>query len=501
MKQQRFARMATCVLRTAASRTFFGVVLGLFVVQAAWIACSGAYSMAFDEYFHFGIIKLFAQQWSPWLPQPDGPAIYGAVARDPSYLYHYLMSFPYRVFAYVVPSLTAQIIFLRCIDIVVFAVGLVVLRKLLLRAGLPRAVSHILLLFLVCLPVVPFMAGQLNYDNLLFLGTVLSVYMMLRWGREVRESHTIPLRTTLLLGGVVLLSSVVKYAFLPIALGLAIYMLMVLARTFGWRLSSVLQALRRGFMQTRGWTVVFALLLCVGGAVLFMERYGGNTVRYHTPTPACDRVLDLETCRAFDPFGRNQSYKERNLRAYVTTGDKLEYPADWVRAMMRSLLFAVGPREAGYPAGEPLPVARATAWTIAAISVVCIGWNFRRLWRSSDAARLFLVVSTSYILVLFGQNFADYVGLGVPVAIQGRYLMPVLPLLVALAALAALPFLRRWPLRVTLTVTLVLFIGLASGGGLLPFIIRSGDDWMWAHSFMERANHTLRSLLWPLVVR
>src|ERR1700722_8925502 len=76
----------------------FLIILTMFVIESVWIAVSAGFPMAFDESFHFGIIKLYAKQWSPFFShQPAGGNAYGALTADPSYLYHYLMSFPYRV--------------------------------------------------------------------------------------------------------------------------------------------------------------------------------------------------------------------------------------------------------------------------------------------------------------------------------------------------------------------------------------------------------------------
>ena len=85
------------ISRILASRGLFLFTLCYFVIQSVWIALSAVYPQAFDEEFHFGIIKVYSHHWSPFLTkQPVGGNPYGALARDPSYLYHYLMSFPYR---------------------------------------------------------------------------------------------------------------------------------------------------------------------------------------------------------------------------------------------------------------------------------------------------------------------------------------------------------------------------------------------------------------------
>jgi hypothetical protein len=64
------------------SRGFFRFVMGLFIVQSIWIAFSALYPQAFDEDFHFGLIKTYSHYWLPFLTkQPPNANAYGAVAR------------------------------------------------------------------------------------------------------------------------------------------------------------------------------------------------------------------------------------------------------------------------------------------------------------------------------------------------------------------------------------------------------------------------------------
>src|SRR5689334_14996904 len=100
------------------SRRFYLVVIGFFALESVWVALSSRYPMAFDEDFHFGIIKIYAHHWLPFLSgQPASANAYGALAADPSYMYHFLMSFPYRIAAFFTDSQAAQVIILRFLNI------------------------------------------------------------------------------------------------------------------------------------------------------------------------------------------------------------------------------------------------------------------------------------------------------------------------------------------------------------------------------------------------
>ena len=128
------------------SNKFYRLILIVFVIEASWIALSAKYPQAFDENFHFGLIKIYAHYWLPFLTtQPPHADAYGAVARDPSYLYHYLMSFPYRLINLFVKGQTVQVIILRFINIGFFAFGLVLFRKILLKVGTSKALTNLIL--------------------------------------------------------------------------------------------------------------------------------------------------------------------------------------------------------------------------------------------------------------------------------------------------------------------------------------------------------------------
>src|SRR4051812_32904691 len=98
-------------MKFLSSRKFFYATIVLLVLESLWIALTARYPQPFDEQVHFGLIQLHAQSWLPFFTnQPTGADAYGAVVRDPSYLYHYLMSFPYRLLAHATSSEAAQII-------------------------------------------------------------------------------------------------------------------------------------------------------------------------------------------------------------------------------------------------------------------------------------------------------------------------------------------------------------------------------------------------------
>lgn len=479
------------------SQTFFGVILGLFIFQAAWIALTSRYPMAFDEDFHLGVIRLYAHHIGPfWANQPESADKFGAIARDPSYLYHYLMSFPYRLISLFTNDQTIQVLILRALNIGLFVSGLILFRRLFLRTGISRAVINVTLLVFVLLPVVPLLGAQINYDNLVLPLTVVSLLLVARFNTALTKEKQLDLQSLLLLVVVCLLTSLVKYAFLPIFLGIVGFIIVRIwqirrtpkgneqlnLRVAWWRLS---RFSRLGLMA--------ALIL---SSVLFVERYGINVVRYHTPIPDCSKVLSVEKCREYGPWIRDYNYKINKV-----SGPKgpLTFTREWFYGMWLRLFFALGGPNTNYESKGPLLVPGVGAIVIGGLSVVAFIVTAKRLWKRYNAAllTLFLVVTAIYIGILWLDEYQAFLHTGQPVAINGRYLLPVFPLvmLVAAAAVAEL-FKKRPTLKAAAALTIV--ICMAWGGGTLTYILRSDDTWYWDTDIAKRTNHAVKSTVGPI---
>lgn len=478
------------------SNTFFVIILGIFVAQALWIAWSAAYSMAYDEFFHLGIIQEYAKSWTPFIHQPAGPAVLGALERDPSFLYHYLMSFPYRVIATAWHTLTPQIIALRLLNIGLFVWGLTLYRKLLVRAGLSRRVTHIILLFFTLIPTVLMVAVQINYDSLMFVASGAALLLAVNITHELHSGKTIPALQAISLLTVLMAGSIVKYAFLPLAVAIGLFMILQVFLTFHrkkitW--SSIAAKYSKELQRPLGWITIVGFLV-VG--TLFAQRIGGNVIMYHNPAPDCSAVLTLEQCKGHAAYGRNENYKNSNLAALITTENKRSYPKFWYEQMLNESFFAIGPRELAYPYSAPLPSAYKAGEFIMAAMIAAILFGALRLLRN-PIWQLFSLSILVYTGVLFARNYSEYVKLGMPVAIHGRYIIYFMPLLAAMAVDSVNRYVRSWGRYIVYGSVTILLGMMIMGGGWLPYIIRSADTWMWPYA--APINRTVRSALWQYI--
>jgi hypothetical protein len=483
-------------LSIIASKKFFVATLVFFALQAAWIALSARYPMAFDEDYHFGIIRLYADHISPfWSGQPAGADAFGAVYRDPSYLYHWLMSFPYRLIALFTDSQAIQVLFLRFINIALLASCLPLYRRLLLRLGLTPAQAHSALLLFVLIPVVPVLGGQINYDNLLMPLVAGLLLLTIRFSSELRRYKRVNVWLLGWLFVACLLAGLVKVAFLPVLLAIMLFVV--------WELYSQLRLGRKlllslGFglsliTRTQRWVLVALLVISFG---LFTERYGVNLVRYHNPAPACDKVLSIEQCDSYGPWQRDhylEAVKAANFAPSI-----LKYDVDWFGGMWVRLFFAVDGPSTHFQTRGPLILPGLMAIALLCLGLVCATVKFRRLVSRLSPALMFCIgAALLYVAILWTQEYLAYARTGKAVAINGRYLLPVLPILAVPLVIATSLVVRSNKLKAGLAVaSFVLFLW---GGGALTYILRSNDAWYWPNHTVRSVNHAVQHVLTPIV--
>jgi hypothetical protein len=499
MQTQKSKRFAAWLYACIVSDKFFYGMLTFFVVSSVWIAVSSLYPMAFDEEFHFGLIKLYAQGWSPFsvvqTPQLD---VYGSVVTDPSYLYHYLMSFPYRLLHAFIDSQSAIIIILRLMNVAFFGLGIYLFRKVLREIKLSPAITHTVLAIFVLIPVVPLLAGQINYDNLL-MPIIATVFLLtIRIRNALKTEHRMPIQNMLWLGLLFLVGSIVKYAFLPIALGVFVYITYLVISTGRKRNMLLTQGLKDMESLSLRMQWLFGLLF-VGAILLFSQRYVLNIVNYHNIIPDCDAVVSEERCLAYGPYSRDHGYALTKNNAHVEgpVGYTVRY---WSWGMWQRLFFTLAGPTNNYATERPLPIPALTAIVLVVVGALLLVVYGRQILRDYPVFIVFILATVIYVGALWLQEYKSYVDTAQPVAINGRYLLPLLPVLGALFALAyARAFRAIRNANIGAAFVVLVFLLLLQGGGPITYIVRSHPEWFWHDSFVQDANRTLQSALKPVI--
>jgi hypothetical protein len=495
-------RAATSKIKSIlGSKWFYLFILLFFIFESAWIALSAVYPQAFDEDFHFGLIKVYSHYWLPFLAhQPIGANAFGAVARDPSYLYHYLMSFPYRLFAHFIHDQTAQVIFLRFINIGLFVSGLVLFRRILRRIGTSKELANTMLLIFVLIPVVPLLAAQINYDDLLFPLVAWTCLLTFNVVDQLKIKQP-SARSILILGSVCLLSSLVKVAFLPIFAAVVLFVAFMAYQNFKGAYQKLWSGLVTSFRQLSWVIKVLLVVLTLISLGMFIQRDGVNLIAYHTVTPRCDAILSVQQCSAYNIWLHDYSNHQQLLANQTTVSSSpIAWVGEWMYWMWYRLFFAVNGPNSSFANYPPLPLPAAASILIVLISIFAIFKWRRRLFHDNPYLIFLVLASVLYIIALMLTGYETYKYTAVLEIMNGRYLLPVLLLLGALAGRAISLMLRKRETYKVLAVVIALALFL-QGGGFLTFITRSDQSWYWPNQTVTKVNNVAGSIVKHVVVQ
>lgn len=492
-------KVAASTLLVLRSKKFFYGIVALLVVQAIWMALTAQYPMAFDENFHFGIIQIYSHQWTPFITHtPPDSGAYGELTRTPSYFYHYLMSFPYRLTALFTDQQVVQVIVLRFINIAFFAGGLVAFYRLLRRLKFSAGATNLSLLMIVLIPVVPFLAGQINYDNLLFLIIPLMALLTLSCSESLTNKGFLPARQLALLLSLGMIGSVTKYAFLPIFFASLVYLVILLVRRKKHPLTRTWDSFKT--LQPKLQLAFAALLIITGG--LFVERYAVNAISYGSLEPDCARVESVSHCMQYGPWGRNYTIKASN-EAAGNTGlpNQFVFLPQWVAGMMHRLYFAINYDYVNY---YELPLPIITASVVGVIGFVLVALYWRTLFRHNPHLWLVVTLVAIYLAALLYINYSDYNRYKMLLAINGRYLILILPFVFAFMATAYSLALKKVASKKQSIAKATLALGVLAltlqGGGILTFAVRSDDNWYWQNPLARSLGRGLKDSAIPFII-
>ncbi len=484
------------------SRKFFYIVIAILVVGAGWIAFTASYPMAFDESFHMGIIQIYAHQWSPVLTAtPANSGGFGELTHDPSYLYHYLMSFPYRLIELFTKDFVTQVIIMRLLNIGLFVGGLFAFRKLLMRFSVSSALTNLSLLMLVLIPVVPFLAAHINYDNMLFLLLPINILFVLNCAQSITSKHRLGASDFSLMVVFGLLTSLVKYVYLPILAASALYLLGV------WLWSKNRKAIFLNLVKsfkTLGLGLkiglITALLISAG---LFMQRYGVNVIMYHDVQPDCSKVETLEHCLQYGPWARNYSL-ETTAQSSPSRPAPLSIPefiVPWVGTLIYKLYFAINYDFQEY---SPMPLPITLAYVVMCFSIVTVLIFWRSMLKVNRHIWLLAAIILTYALSLLYINYTEYLRFDKIVAVNGRYFIPLLPFIFAIIGLATRSLLSKfWKQKESIiksSLAIAITLLALQGGGALTYLIHSEPVWYWQDSPLTGFNTQMQKIITPLII-
>ena len=236
------------------------------------------------------------------------------------------------------------------------------------------------------------------------------------------------------------------------------------------------------------------MLPALAGAV---ERFGVNAVRYGALEPKCEEVQSLDTCEL--SLRRRRLLAARLMAAHEK--DPLSPSAAttfltryWVDEMQRNATMVGVKSTEGYTSSYGPHL---TGWVVlvgAPLLLASVGMGMARHGVGRHAWMVFWS-SVAFVASLFLFNLSTFLRYGVPIAVQARYLLTILPFVFGLFAILFTRSLGRSRngAFVAFGAVAVIAVFATQGGGMLSFFQVSDPTW-W-NGRAGGAAHELADLL------
>ncbi|HEX4774115.1 MAG TPA: hypothetical protein VH234_01190 [Candidatus Saccharimonadales bacterium] len=453
------------------TKWLFPFTVVAFIVECSILAVTSRFPMAFDETYHLSLIQFFSYHLNPIITS-QGSSTYkmGAIIQNPSFLYHYLMGFPYRVIELFTHNAETQVISLRLINVALAVGALFMIRRLLLELNLKRSLTDIIILLYAFTPIVAVLSSQINYDNLFVPMFTLCAYLTLKFVK-VLDKGSLDIKLLLLLVSLCMLTSLVKFAFLP---GLVTIFGLVgfrLYRRFNRGESRLTDEIKISWLKLGFYSRVFLLSLTLIAGFLFIRFYGVNLVKYKNPEPQCNQVLNVADCKQYYSWDNNYLYHQARLRHPTRLLNFPAYSILWLAANYVYVFGEVIPK-VGIPHINTFFLASVDL--IVVVGVACLLRNLKSIIRHDHRLLLISWVPFVYFLFLWGRLYYDYLYLGHAVAFNGRYLIPLIPYVYAWLALGISYALRSQKLilhkRALAAIAVLVFVFFGGGVQYITYV-------------------------------
>jgi hypothetical protein len=302
-----------------------------------------------------------------------------------------------------------------------------------------------------------FLSSSVSYDNLANLFSIASIYFLIKHLKEKKSSSLILWLIAITAG------LLTKLTLAPLVL--VEFVLLV------WEYFKKRELPKFTKLQKSHYIGILFVVLFVA---LNIFVYGVNIFRFKSLIPSCIQVLTHEECSnnalylreltvdridIYSKSGRSEVLNER-LSPY-------EYVSDWFLTMASRTYGIFGHRS--YTISN---------W-LASLYVVYFGSIFllgvRKFNRKDKFLNSLVVITAFYILfVLFFHNYLNYLETGrYLLALQGRYIFPVLPVLY----ITSVAFIEKVKNKTFRLIMLLFGVLLFLTGFILFFIDRFPVDW------------------------
>lgn len=469
------------------------VFIIFFALQAVMLALSFKYPMIFDERYHFEVIKIYSNQQSPIIApdQLEKYDVYGSLSFGSASLYHYLLSFPLRVFDSLGASTYAEIVSLRMINIFFVMIGLLMYARVFMLIGVKNYIINLTLLYYSLIPLTTLVAATISYDNLQFL--ILAILLnlgvrIIKYNRDNINSFAV----FLLMG---MLGMLIKFTFAPVFLLMFGVLLFFRTRAMGYRVFA--HRIVSSIKHTRPLQIVLITTVLSILLGLASYRYLYPVAKYGSPNPDCAKVLSENRCLKSGVFAaEREAGKTRYSRQPISPDD---YILNWYETIILQLdTSGAVISEKRVEFGTSLPVIATMIGFFVTSGLLLIFYQWKTVKPKSDGYIFVCIVALITVGLVLVFNMGTYYSVNMDLNVQARYLIPVIPIFIMLV-LVSFSYLR---LHKTIKTTILLstLILCTQGGGVIKHLVTSEKTWINDDVVTQTIYEKTKDLTVPLVV-
>ena len=421
-----------------------GVVLLVFTVCAGYFALRLHRGIIPDERGYFYLSTLFSTSWRlPDITERSLALGLSEFDRLP-YIYFWLNGRFLNFLSFIMPEVTEwqQLVFLRLVN-VFYSILTIYFSYQLAKEFIQKIWWRLLVTFLMSSTLMfVFLSGGVSYDNLANLCATAGTLFLVR-ALKGRRIITDSLLWIIAIG----LGILAKKTILPLALVMFVLWVFFIFKNrrqvnlkseFNWK-----------------FTLITAFALIVLG--LNVSLYGVNLVKYLEPIPDCTDLLPQEQCdlSVYERRAKEMGFPEEKLTLRDVIEQQKTNPINyideyWFNRMLKTVYGIMG-HKSYYP---PLI---ATFYRLLYLFVFILAIKY---WQKREYAFYALVIITlSYILAIMISSYNEELMSDFRhVAVQGRYLFPILAPFYVLVSHSISQITNRWIRKLTVAYTLLLFI-------------------------------------------
>jgi len=435
------------------TKIILSVLLLAFLSYSLFLAANLKRNIIPDEPAHLIFSRHYATTWG--IPE-DTVETYsqGWYIQHNPFLYHWINGRTINLFQTVYPSISEwEILVLLRILSVVYSLGTLIFCFLISKEIIEGKWWQLLPVFLLSNTLMfVFLSGGVNYDN---LANLLSMAGLLYFIRVLNGKNYV-LNSLLWMIGISL-GTLVKYTILPLAIIMfTIWIIFIFQNRNNLSLTNV---------RSKN-VIIFGILLSITFTANFLI-YGINIIKFGSILPVCNRILTSEQCELSPYFQRHQEMgldKKLTISESIGLGhpNPVKYFFDsWIDSMLYRIYGILG-HMSYFPSHIIIFYKFLFFW------IILLG--FRYIEKPSFIISSLLLIILFYTLVLFFKNYDSELMYGFKqIALQGRYLFPVIGLLYVLVG----DVISRVKSKELKYVTLALILLLFFIGGPIKFIFRN----------------------------